>query len=1126
MKKDQNLRWFQRQTSLWLKSAPLVPFISLICLQAQAAPTLIDDLGTNQTNSTTIQLSWTAPGRDANGGTATSYEVRYYKNGPVTEQTWSYATPVSGAPAPAAAGASQSFNVANLAPNTRYWFGVKASEGGSWSGVSNSAANLPTDMSQVTTWAFDQAVNNSRERALTRIVQPDIIHRGIYEWVGTAFQDRGFDSVTPTIQRFTKDGSVLSGGVSAHWWAPKYETLAPGVNANEAGNSSSDDYEFIDPNSGSGKAQLEYKAKKQVDLGVMGIEFDEMYSQNNAAAILQNVRNYAWNTYGKRIFVMANNYWASAGVGDYNINDYPNSNENGRFNAGVNNIGWLKGHVTSSSVPVMWFQDHAGSFTTGPGNAADYPAFLRSGNAQGLAAGGFPGQLKSWMNSYDTYQNSVFSIQAGHFKFMRENSELFHNLTQLNPSTLTSSAGKVFLSALGQQDRTILHLVNGNFTPSTQVMSTQYNFTARISLTQAPSRIWLTTPDKLWNQRRIFPTYSYSGGIATINIPELQWDDIVVIEHGRSYDPVYSALKVILPFPNPKSIATGNSFRFNAAQNDGWTSTFNWYVNDVLWGNSTVGTIDGNGFYIAPANVPAGGKVTVKAVSKDDSGASAQTDLAIVGAPSIPWTETFASDSNGKLPAAWQVVDGNGDWRIDTDGNTKVLHNYNMSEGRVEQFQTGAGGNFSGALHEPQITGGNNNWTNYSYSVNVKPTKNPYTWYGIPSEKIDTYAGLVFRFKDRWNYYVYRWSQDGYVRLYKMANGTESKIGGDVTAPFLATGVYTNLRVNVNGATFTAYENGYALRTDTDTYVANGSVGVISNMMDNYFRDISVNSQGTVSTSINSGANYILVSKRSGKAIEVPGYSTVDGAAIDQWAINGGGNQIWRVDDTGGGSYKITNTINTKALDVAGYSTAAGGLIDQWTDNGGLNQRFTLQAVAGGYYKIISKSSGLLLDVSGNSAADGGAILQWTDTNADNQLWTLVKQSDGGGSVAFTKQIEAESYTSNNGVALETTADTGGGQNVGWIDANDWLAYANINFPTSGSYKVEYRVASPSGATLSLDLNSGSTQLGQVSIPATGGWQSWTTVSQTVNINAGTYSVGVFAVTGGWNINWIKFTKL
>lgn len=116
--------------------------------------------------------------------------------------------------------------------------------------------------------------------------------------------------------------------------------------------------------------------------------------------------------------------------------------------------------------------------------------------------------------------------------------------------------------------------------------------------------------------------------------------------------------------------------------------------------------------------------------------------------------------------------------------------------------------------------------------------------------------------------------------------------------------------------------------------------------------------------------------------------------------------------------------------------------------------------------------------------------------------------------------IEAENYSSMNGIQTENCSE--GGLNVGWIDAGDWMAYNNINFPISGTYRIEYRVASISGATLSSDLNAGSIQLGQVTIPATGGWQNWTTVSQTVTINAGTYSFGIFAVTGGWNINWIK----
>jgi beta-glucanase (GH16 family) len=125
---------------------------------------------------------------------------------------------------------------------------------------------------------------------------------------------------------------------------------------------------------------------------------------------------------------------------------------------------------------------------------------------------------------------------------------------------------------------------------------------------------------------------------------------------------------------------------------------------------------------------------------------------------------------------------------------------------------------------------------------------------------------------------------------------------------------------------------------------------------------------------------------------------------------------------------------------------------------------------------------------------------------------------------AWSVTIEAENFSAQAGVQTEASSE--GGSNVGWIDAGDWMSYNAINFPSSGSYRVEYRVASPSGSTLSLDLNAGSIPLGQVTIPPTGGWQNWATVSHTVNVNAGTYNLGVFAPQGGWNLNWIKITKL
>jgi beta-glucanase (GH16 family) len=134
--------------------------------------------------------------------------------------------------------------------------------------------------------------------------------------------------------------------------------------------------------------------------------------------------------------------------------------------------------------------------------------------------------------------------------------------------------------------------------------------------------------------------------------------------------------------------------------------------------------------------------------------------------------------------------------------------------------------------------------------------------------------------------------------------------------------------------------------------------------------------------------------------------------------------------------------------------------------------------------------------------------------------YVRVYSSSGGGGGGFSLQREAESFSGMNGV--QTEACTEGGQNVGFIEAGDWMAYNNITIPASGSYTIRYRVASPSGSVLSSDLNAGSTVLGNVNIPATGGWQNWTTVSQTVFLNAGTYSFGIFAQQGGWNINWFS----
>ncbi|WP_072052929.1 cellulase family glycosylhydrolase [Hymenobacter terrenus] len=120
---------------------------------------------------------------------------------------------------------------------------------------------------------------------------------------------------------------------------------------------------------------------------------------------------------------------------------------------------------------------------------------------------------------------------------------------------------------------------------------------------------------------------------------------------------------------------------------------------------------------------------------------------------------------------------------------------------------------------------------------------------------------------------------------------------------------------------------------------------------------------------------------------------------------------------------------------------------------------------------------------------------------------------------AATK-VEAESYHVMAGVQTENTADTGGGLNVGWVDAGDWMAYT-VSVPTAGTYTIQYRVASPnSSGQIRLEQNSGTKVLSTIAVPNTGGWQNWVTITNTITLAAGQQDIAIGVPMGGYNINW------
>ncbi|MGW1595421.1 RICIN domain-containing protein [Streptomyces sp. NPDC002343] len=156
-------------------------------------------------------------------------------------------------------------------------------------------------------------------------------------------------------------------------------------------------------------------------------------------------------------------------------------------------------------------------------------------------------------------------------------------------------------------------------------------------------------------------------------------------------------------------------------------------------------------------------------------------------------------------------------------------------------------------------------------------------------------------------------------------------------------------------------------------------------------------------------AYYRLVSVRSGKTLDVNGFSTADGTRIQQWTDQNTANQQWRLKPTGDGYYELVNRNSGKVLGIKGGSTAEGAVAEQQTDTSSPSQEWKIEEAGGsGAVTFTSRGSGQVLDVSGGSTADGAAVVQRPGAGRTEQQWKLVRA--------------AESRTAGTGGARSTAA--------------------------------------------------------------------------------------------------------
>ncbi|MCX5195152.1 RICIN domain-containing protein [Streptomyces sp. NBC_00249] len=128
-----------------------------------------------------------------------------------------------------------------------------------------------------------------------------------------------------------------------------------------------------------------------------------------------------------------------------------------------------------------------------------------------------------------------------------------------------------------------------------------------------------------------------------------------------------------------------------------------------------------------------------------------------------------------------------------------------------------------------------------------------------------------------------------------------------------------------------------------------------------------------------------VVNLNSNKCLEVGGWSTADGAGVNQWDCHDGNNQKWLAVPYGSGAL-IYNAHSRKCLEVKGWSKANGAQIGQWDCHGGANQQWQIRS--GGYpFSLVNVNSGKCLEIGGWSYDNGAPATQWDCHWGENQSW-------------------------------------------------------------------------------------------------------------------------------------------
>ena len=225
------------------------------------------------------------------------------------------------------------------------------------------------------------------------------------------------------------------------------------------------------------------------------------------------------------------------------------------------------------------------------------------------------------------------------------------------------------------------------------------------------------------------------------------------------------------------------------------------------------------------------------------------------------------------------------------------------------------------------------------------------------------------------------------------------------------------------------------------------------------------------------GNNGYYIKSKLGTFIDVKAGKVTEGNNVQTNTYGATGAQNWKLDSLlineeeekiADGTYTIASTVKEKnVLDIYGGNFANGTNVQIYASNNTAAQRYEIKKMKDGYYRIMVEKTGKVLDVKDISSKEGVNLQQYEWNGNDSQLWKFIRTGTSSyyikSKLGTTIQVSSEKCESGSNVEMGMLKETS--------DKQKWTLTRAENYSLE---EGTYAIKSALDASKMLDIACGS----------------------------------------------------